>query len=136
MLRDIFFSLLDEGETVASATIWEASRFSVDPAAEAERSPNRLNRTTGELICGAFEVGLMAGLTHLVAVYDARMARVFDRADCRAEVIGAPRRIGKVTAYAGFFEVSDDMLAHVRAAAGIEGSVLESATAEKLRFVA
>jgi N-acyl-L-homoserine lactone synthetase len=136
MLRNVFSSLLDDGETVESATIWEASRFSVDPMKEVERSTNRLNRTTGELLCGIFEIGLIAGLTHIVAVYDARMARVFDRADCRAEVIGTPQRIGKVMAYSGFFEVSDEMLARVRSAAGIAGSVLESETVERLRFAA
>jgi N-acyl-L-homoserine lactone synthetase len=136
MLRDVFWSLLDEGETVASATIWEASRFSVDPAMEAARSANSLNRTTGELICGAFEVGLMAGLTHLVAVFDARMLRVFERANCHPDIIGTPRRIGCVTAYAGVFDVSEATLASVRAAAGITDTVLESTTAEAPCFVA
>lgn len=136
MLRDVFSYLLDPGETIASATIWEASRFAVDPAKEGERSANRLNQTTGELLCGAFEIGIMAGLTHIVAVYDARMARVFERADCRAEIIGTPRQIGKVMAYTGFFEVTEDMLARVRSAAGITESVVETETAERLPHVA
>jgi len=125
MLRDVFSCLLDDGDEIASATIWEGTRFSVDPDQDSVRSRKGVSVVTGELLCGAFEIGLMAGLSHIVAVYDARMSRVFDRADCQAELIGRPQRIGKVMTYAGFFEVSEETLMRVRAAAGVTESVLE-----------
>ncbi|MBI3274844.1 MAG: hypothetical protein HYZ60_02595, partial [Methylocystis sp.] len=44
--------------------------------------------------------------------------------------------IGKTMTYAGFFEVSEQMLARVRSAIGVTGSILESATVKLLPFAA
>ncbi len=128
MLRDVFNCLLPEGDIIESATIWESTRFSVHPDYLEERSDNGLNRTTGELLAGLTEVGLMIGLTQVVSVYDARMVRILKRAGAPADVIGTPQRIGSVMTYAGLFEVSKRTLENVRRASGIEGSVLEPKT--------
>lgn len=125
MLADIFPELLPDGMRIESATIWESSRFSVDQEAAAERSENLLNRVTGELLVGIVEVGLQAGLTEVVSVYDAMFARILKRADCAAELIGKPKRIGSVMGYAALFEISDRMLQNLRKASGIYESVLE-----------
>jgi len=128
MLRDVFSCLLDEEETIESATIWEGTRFCVDINNTSERMSNILAYTSAEILCGICEIGLLAGLTHYVAVYDGRMARIFDRVQGQPEILGTPRQIGKVMTYAGFFEVSEDLLARVRSASGITESVLENAT--------
>ena len=128
MLRDVFSCLLPDGEVVESATIWESTRFSIHPDVTAERSPNKLNRTTGELLAGIVEVGMLAGLTEVISVYDARMARILKTAGCPAEIIGVPQRIGSVMTYAGLFEISPKMLANIRAASGINESVLETSS--------
>jgi N-acyl-L-homoserine lactone synthetase len=125
MLRDVFSCLLPDGEIVESATIWESTRFSVHPDFVSERSPNKLNRTTGELLAGIVEVGMLAGLTEVVSVYDARMARILKSAGCPAEIIGVPRRVGNVMTYAGLFEISVNMLSNIRKASGISEPVLE-----------
>jgi acyl homoserine lactone synthase len=125
MLRDVFSCLLPDGEVIESATIWESTRFCVHPSALVERSANRLNKVTGELLAGAIEVGLLAGLTEIVSVFDARMARVLSTGGCPAEIIGTPVRIGRVMTYAGLFDVSDKRLDNIRQASGIVGSVLE-----------
>ena len=125
MLVDVFPELLPDGTRIESATIWESSRFSVDQEAAAERSENLLNRTTGELLIGIVEVGLLAGLTEVVSVYDAMFARILKRADCTAELIGKPARIGTVMGYAALFEISDRMLQNLRKASGIYEPVLE-----------
>lgn len=130
MLRDVFGCLLPDGETIESAAIWESSRFAVHPFYAEERSNNRLNRTTGELFAGLVEVGMLAGLSQIVSVYDARMRRVLKQAGYPAEVIGTPQRIGSVMTYAGLGEVSEEALEKIREAAGIEGSVLESELSE------
>lgn len=124
MLRDVFNVLLPEGEEIASPLIWESTRFCVTKTAQAERSSNLLNRTTAELFLGAFEIGQKAGLISILSVYDTLMKRILDRAGCHADLVGPPQRIGKVTAYAGLFEVSDDMIDRVRMAGGITGPVL------------
>lgn len=112
MLRDVFAALMPGG-AVESPLIWESSRFAIDPhvvGAASRRDANHIvNRTTIELLCGIVEVCRKAGVEHVVSVFDARMARIFRAADCPFETIGTPARIGKVMAYAGLFEISDDM---------------------------
>lgn len=112
MLRDVFAALMPGG-AVESPLIWESSRFAINPhavAAASRRDANHIvNRTTIELLCGIVEVCRKAGVEHVVSVFDARMARIFRAADCPFETIGTPARIGKVMAYAGLFEISDDM---------------------------
>ncbi len=125
MLADVFPQLLPDGTRIESATIWESSRFSVDQEAAAERSENLLNRVTGELLIGIVEVGLLVGLTEVVSVYDAMFARILKRADCAAELIGKPARLGSVMGYAALFEISERMLHNLRKASGIDESVLE-----------
>lgn len=132
MLADVFPELLADNYRIESATIWESSRFSVDHEAAIERSENLLNRTTGELLSGIVEVGLIAGLTEVVSVYDAMFARILKRANCTAELIGKPKRIGDVMGYAALFEISERMLNNLRKAAGITESVLEAESIERL----
>ena len=126
MLRDVFPFLLHEGETVESPTIWEISRIC---AATTERQPERtktgFNLTLGELIVGIVEVGLAAGLTQIVAVFDARIYRVVKAAGCNPQLIGVPQRIGETMSYVGVFDTGNSPLEAIRRAVGIEGSVFE-----------
>lgn len=132
MLADVFPELLDDGMRIESATVWESSRFSVEQEAASERSDNLLNRTTGELLTGIVEVGLLAGLTEVVSIYDAMFARILRRANCAAELIGKPARLGDIMGYAALFEISDRMLTNLRTAAGIAEPVLEKSSVKQL----
>lgn len=132
MLREVFPTLLPDDD-VMSPTIWECSRFALD-VEETHTRIGRLSRTTSELLCGMVELGLQVGLTQIVSVYDARMARIFRCADCPAELIGAPQRIGRVTAYAGLFEMSDAMWQRLAKAGGITSPVIASIDAEPQRW--
>jgi acyl homoserine lactone synthase len=125
MLNDVFHALLSDGVRIESATIWESSRFSVDHEAAAERSENLLNRVTGELLIGIVEVGMLVGLTHVVSVYDAMFARILKRANCIATPVGQTVRIGRTLAFAGLFEIGDELLGNLRNASGISEPVLE-----------
>lgn len=136
MLRDVFSVLLPEGQTVESGVIWESSRFSVDHEAAAERTDKKLNRVTGELLSGLFEVALLAGLDYIVSVYDMHVDRILKRAGCRPDPLGEPRRIGRVKAYAGLFDASEEMVANIRSASGITGSVLEEESVRRLMLAA
>ncbi len=127
MLRDVFPVLLPDGEIVESPLIWESSRFAIDPDLATDGS-RRLHAVTTELLCGIVEVGLLAGIDFVVSVYDARMARIFKLADCPADVIGVPTRIGRVMTYAGLFEISEEMRSRIARAGQITGSVLISET--------
>ncbi len=74
MLRDVFPQLLEEGEVVESATIWEASRICTT-APEGYSGHGLCSVVLRELIAGVAEVGLMAGLTQIVAVFDKQLLR-------------------------------------------------------------
>ncbi len=105
MLRDVFPQLLEEGEIVESATIWESSRIcGVAVDGQPKRSRNGVNYVMSELIAGIGEVAHIAGLTQIVSVFDARILRVLKAVGCEPEVIGRPQRIGGVMAYAALFE--------------------------------
>ena len=72
------------------------------------------------------ELGLEVGLTEIVAVYDARMARIFRAANCRAEPIGVSRKIGRVVAHAALFEISEQMWERIAQTAGISAPVIST----------
>ncbi|HXY59487.1 MAG TPA: acyl-homoserine-lactone synthase [Methylocystis sp.] len=129
MLNDTFSVLLPEGERIENPRIWESSRFSVDHEADALLGPKGVGRATAELILAMNEVGERLGLSHIVTVYDALMHRMLSRIGCAGEPIGEPVRIGKVLTYAVFVEIGDAIEKAVKAASGIEGSVLETETA-------
>lgn len=127
MLRDVFSVLVPDG-TVESPLIWESSRFAVHPQATVgseARDPNRVvNTTTVELLCGLVEAAQLAGVEHIVSVFDARMARIFRAVDCPYDLIGVPRRIGRTMTYAGLFEISDALRHRLGNKAGLHTPVL------------
>ena len=125
MLRDVFPQLLDEGEVVESPTIWEISRVcAVTAEGQPQRRKNVVSYVLGELITGMVEVALLAGLTQMVGVFDARLYRILRSAGCDIEIIGRPQRIGAFMAFAGLYRIGADILEAHRDALGIEESVL------------
>jgi len=126
MLRDVFPFLLSDGEYIESATIWESSRICVvSVEGQPERARNGVNLALCELLAGIGEVGVKAGLTQVVSVFDARIYRVLRAAACNPQIIGRPRRIGGTMSYAGLFDVGEQELYALRKALGIRGSVME-----------
>jgi acyl homoserine lactone synthase len=131
MLRDVFPFLLQQSEFVESPTIWEISRICAAPSEyQPERTKTGFNLVLGELIVGIVEVGLMAGLTQIVAVFDARIYRVVKAAGCNPQLIGKPQRIGDTMSYVGVFDTGNSPLRAIRRAVGIEGAVLALETPE------
>jgi len=131
MLRDIFPQLLAGGEMVASPTIWESSRICVTASSEQPiRSKSGVNYVLSELILGIGEVAILAGLTQVVSVFDARICRVLKAAGCDPKIIGAPQRIGDTMCYAGLFDTGPGPLRAFRRALGIGASVLAPGAAD------
>jgi acyl homoserine lactone synthase len=131
-LGDMYPWLLPDCAPVESATIWEFSRFCVDPAVETARARRPLDRVTGDLLSGIVEVGILVGLTNVVALYDALVARILKRANCAPTQIGNVVRIGGTLALAGLLEISEQTLENLRVAAGITESVLEPKSVQAL----
>ncbi len=125
MLRDVFSVLLPQGSVVEAPTIWESSRFSVSLSDRgSKRSLSSLNYVTAELIAAMGEVGLIAGLTNIVTVYDQFLRRIISRAGCNETLVGGPVDIGGVKTYAGMFDIDELELAKFKKNWGIEGSLL------------
>jgi len=134
MLRDVFPFLLDEGQVIESATIWESSRIcAVSAEGQPERAKGSLNFVLSELIAGIGEVAILAGLTQIVSVFDARIFRVLKAAGCNPRIIGRPQRIGGTMSYAGLFDTGEAALQAFRVALGSESSVL-APSAKELAF--
>ncbi len=134
MLRNVFPFLLGEGEVVESATIWESSRICVAAMdGQPERIKSGVNFVLCELLAGIGEVAVLAGLTQIVSVFDARIFRVLKAAGCNPRIIGKPQRIGDTMSYAALFDTSEALLQALRVAVGIEGSVF-AANAKELAF--
>jgi len=111
MLRDVFPYLLEEGEYIESATIWESSRIcGVAVEGQPQRGRNGVNFVLSELIAGIGEVAIIAGLTQIVSVFDARIYRVLKAVGCNPQIIGRPRRIGSAMSYAGLFDTGAGLL--------------------------
>ncbi|SDT95241.1 acyl-homoserine-lactone synthase [Stappia sp. ES.058] len=126
MLRDVFSGLLPDDLEIADPLIWEASRFSMDPEyACGSKKCGQVSEITAELFLGAIEIGTLIGLRQLVTVYDARMARLFRRANFKIEVVGTPMRYGRVMTYAGVIGTNQTTIDELRAASGHTMSVLE-----------
>ncbi len=96
MLADVFPQLLADGVTIRSPLIWESTRFCVDTSFSEDPANRGLNNITGALVSAVFEVGLYAGLSHIVTVVDARMERILRRVGCQMERLGPPKRIGNI----------------------------------------
>jgi acyl homoserine lactone synthase len=128
MLRDVFPFLLDKGEFIESATIWESSRIcAVAAEGQPDRNRNGLNFVLCELIAGIGEVAIIAGLTQIVSVFDARIYRVLKAVGCNPQIIGRPRRIGDTMSYAGLFDTGEGLmqcLQTFRETIGIEKPVM------------
>ena len=131
MLRDVFGVLLDGGDVIESATIWESSRICALPK-EGQPAPvgGGVNYALAELLVGIGEVAILADLTQIVSVFDARIFRVLKAARCEPKLIGKPHRIGDTMSYAGLFDTGEAFQRSVRAGLGIDGSVLSPGAAE------
>ena len=118
MLNDTFAQLLPDGARIESPLIWESSRFTVQMTGDRRIDARVMGHATAELALALNEIGMAAGLSHIVTVYDRAMHRMMSRAGCAAEPLGPPQMIGGVETYAVIYEVSEDTGARFRALAG------------------
>ncbi|HEV7323000.1 MAG TPA: acyl-homoserine-lactone synthase [Ensifer sp.] len=125
MLDDTFPILLGDNPEIRSASVWESSRFCIEPDISQDRASNQVTVAAAELMCGVGELGLASGISHIVTVTDVFLERMFRRMGCPGERIAEPHRIGSVFAVAVAWEVTRDLLERMKAVAAIEGTVLD-----------
>jgi N-acyl-L-homoserine lactone synthetase len=124
MLGSTFPELLGGQAAPSSARILESSRFCVDTEVAAGLGSNGLNRATFILFAGMMECLRIMDADSIVTVTDTRMERILRRAGWPLERIGAPHRIDKTMALAGFLHGSDQALAAMYRQAEVTGPVL------------
>lgn len=127
MLSDVFSAILDGEPPLRSATCWEATRFCVDTEVlTGGRASNSISYVTSEVMIGAFEFAMSAGVTDAVAVIDPVMDRVLKRSgNAPHGYLGTPKPMGKVTALAALMDCSEERVARIRAFSGIDHDVMQ-----------
>ncbi|KEO54948.1 acyl-homoserine-lactone synthase [Thioclava pacifica] len=133
MLSDVFSCLLDGEPPIRSPHVWEATRFCVDTNLLG-RGPTRnsISYVTSEVMIGAFEYGMHAGITDAVAVIDPVMNRVMQRSgNAPYGYLGSPHPMGKVTALAALMDCSEERIESLRAFSGIRHDVFEQQVYEE-----
>ena len=125
MLADVFSSILDGEPPLRSSTVWEATRFCVDTQRLSRgRGRNTISYVTSEVMIGAFEFAMTAGVQDAVAVIDPVMNRVMQRSgNAPYGYLGSPKPMGKVVALAALMDCSAERVANIRAFSGIAGPV-------------
>jgi acyl homoserine lactone synthase len=105
MLAGVFSELLPEGTRIRS------------PLTSTGLSP-----AGGEIMISEIEIGMMAGLSHIVTVVDVRMERILRRSGCSFERLAPPVRIGRVLSLAGLIAVNSQTIKSIRTAHGLDPS--------------
>jgi acyl homoserine lactone synthase len=125
MLSDVFSCILDGEPPLRSSTLWEATRFCVDTHALGRgRGRNTISYVTSEVMVGAFEYAMAAGITDAVAVIDPVMDRVMQRSgNAPCGYLGSAKQMGKAVAMAVLMDCTPERVERIRAFAGIEGDV-------------
>ncbi len=112
MLRDVFSAITQVSGQVENPFVWESSRFCIRFSDNKDqRESTTISKATVELIAGMGEVGLLAGLDHVVTVYDAFLRRIIRQTGCNETLVGRPVRFGRVQTYAGLFDIDAIQLA-------------------------
>jgi acyl homoserine lactone synthase len=127
MLSDVFSSILDGEPAPRSSRMWEATRFCVDTQRlTGGRCRNSIAYVTSEVMIGAFEYAMTAGVTDAVAVIDPVMNRVMRRSgNAPYDYLGTPKDMGKVTAMAALMDCSEERVRRIRDFAGIWHDVFQ-----------
>lgn len=123
MLRDVFSSVFDD-TVIESPLIWECTRFCIESGATTEKTVRGLHRVTTALLLGICEVGLRAGIEHIVGVFDRRMVQIYKRGGWSPELVGESGS-GRDAVFLGVWEVSEANEAAIRRAGNFQGSILE-----------
>ena len=108
------FSALAGGRRFSHPKVWECTRFCVAEGSEANVS--------AALMLGAAQFGVGLGLVRAVAVFDARMARVYRLLGWQPTILGSEGQ-GADAVSLGIWEFSEEMRRRMARKAGISAEV-------------
>ncbi len=124
MLHDVFADLLEGQPAPRAEDVWECSRFAVDCPVRENDGLYSVNAVTGTLFCALYEHALHMGIREMWTVYDIRIAKLLKRVGCEPAWSSGRKRIGNTIAVAGRFEMTRAALDTIRAAVGMEDSLV------------
>lgn len=124
MMSEVFGRHFSEDAILRSPHIWEITRFCVCEERKSTATPSGLNCATIEMLAGVCELGRKAGVTHVTAVFDPLMGRIYRRAGLKTNVIGQSDTLGPMRVYAGIWALTPATLQGLRMAGGFTASVL------------
>ncbi|MEM9580082.1 MAG: acyl-homoserine-lactone synthase [Pseudomonadota bacterium] len=122
MVNDHFTDIIGGGE-IRSHEIWECTRFCLSRGAEP--------RTAAALMMAAGECMKRFGIAHCVAVFDARMIRIYRMIGASPEVLGT-RGEGRAQISIGLWELSAGAINGVAEKSGV--SLAQSRNSFELAF--
>ncbi|MGY6643717.1 MAG: acyl-homoserine-lactone synthase [Salinarimonas sp.] len=134
--RDIFAGAFDDDVDLVSATIWEATRFCVHPGSRRKLTPTRLDRATCEIAIAMCEIGLRAGLTQYIGIFEPHMQRIYRRIGWAPEVLARSTAFETGPIAVGLWDVTAEALADIRGRAGIHEDIIVNGARERVRFLA
>lgn len=126
MIRDIWPEFLVSLPMPSNIKVWEVSRFAVDDAGEKTLN-TQVNYITAELFCALTELCLYMGIKQVFTLYDARIARILPRLNCKPYKISDTQKIDGISARTGCFLTNQEMLSQLRLASGICESLIDYA---------
>ncbi len=124
MMSEIFGAHFEPEATLRTPLIWEITRFCIDEDAKTTSTPSGLSFATLELLAGICELGMANGISHVTAVFDPLMGRVYRRAGLRTTVLGKSHTLGAGQVYAGLWELNQTTQKALRSAGGLAASVV------------
>lgn len=114
MVKDVFPSLLPNGQLNAHDAMIESSRFCVDTALEEGRGGGMVHEATLTMFAGIVEWCMSNDFTEIVTVTDVRFERILARVGWPLQRLGQPRQIGGTMAVAGTLLATDETFQKLR----------------------
>lgn len=124
MMSEVFGVHFEPDAVLRSPLIWEITRFCTSDTEQPPATPSGLNMATIQLLAGTCELGMASGISHVTAVFEPLMGRVYRRAGLKTSIIGKTSSLGAKPVFAGLWELNEATLQSLRRSGGFQGSVL------------
>ncbi len=114
MASTVFRELFDDSEPPHASSVWECSRFVVQPP-DRQRAASGIDSVTASLLVAVTEFAVTYGVRELVSVETPAVARLHQRARDRRPIWrGSTHRLGDSRALVARYDIDGAMLANLR----------------------
>ncbi len=121
LLNDVFRSTFPADIDLSAPDIWEGTRLCVDEEVLIAVAPGiSLSRAFGFMLLALCECALEFGINSMISNYEPQLKRIYRAAGLAIDELGRADGFGRHPVCCGAFEVSEDVLARMRAALGVD----------------